>query len=115
MITARIPVNPGGPRYIANKPACSWSGKSAESSFLKGRRARDSSSRRIPCWNVFTIYCSAGPRGGDGSNITAQIVFAPEQAERIAHDILQQLAGFAERVADMEAKGYGELRINGGK
>lgn len=68
-----------------------------------------------PVLRVVTLYCSAGPRGGDGSNIMAQIAFAPDQARTIAHHILQQLEGFEAECERMEAMGYGELRLNGGK
>lgn len=63
-----------------------------------------------PVLNVIMLYCSAGPRGGDGSNITCQIAFAPDQAERIARTILADLVGFADKVAKMQASGNGDVQ-----
>lgn len=56
-----------------------------------------------PVRNEFELFFLAGPSGGGDGNVMAQIRLNPDQAERVARQILADLEGWAETVAKAQA------------
>lgn len=59
-----------------------------------------------PVRNEFELFFVAGPDGGHEGNVMAQIRLNPDQAERVARQILADLDGWSEQVAKAQ-KAFG--------